>query len=555
MGQDNQLPNNFIQEQIQRDLKEGCTDIVVTRFPPEPNGYLHLGHAKAICLNFSLAAQFNGRCHLRLDDTNPMKEDNKYVDAIKNDIHWLGFDWGQHLYYASDNFEQLYEMAINLIKSGYAYVDDLSAEEIRKYRGSLTEPGSESPNRNRSPDENISLFTQMRNGEFANGEKVLRAKIDMASGNMNLRDPVLFRIIHSDHPRTGNAWKIYPTYDFAHGQSDAIENITHSLCTLEFEDHRPLYEWLLDKLSTPSRPKQYEFARLNISHTVLSKRNLMNLVDNNYVTGWDDPRMPTLSGLRRRGVPPEAIKNFVSKLSISKREGIVELAAFDFEIREYLNQHAERRLAVLNPLKVVIENYPTDKTEQVKAANNPKDESAGQRSLTFGREIYIERDDFMEDPPRKFFRLGPGREVRLRFAYYIKCEKVIRDKTGNILELRCTYDPETKSGTPSDGRKVKGVIHWVSVLDALDAEVRVYNPLFLADSPGKNGNIEDEINPSSLEIISGCKVEPSLAKATGQKAFQFERNGYFCVDADSEPERLVFNRTIALRDSWTKAMK
>ena len=553
MNQEDPLPNNFILEHIVSDLKEKRTATVVTRFPPEPNGYLHLGHAKAICLNFSLASQFNGRCHLRLDDTNPSKEDKQYIDAIKRDVKWLGYDWGDHLYYASDNFDQLYQMAVSLIKTGYAYVDDLSAEEIREYRGSLTEPGRESPSRNRPREENVLLFEKMKKGEFADGEKVLRAKIDMSSGNINLRDPVLFRILRTPHPRTGTLWKIYPTYDFAHGQSDAIEHVTHSLCTLEFEDHRPLYEWLLEKLPVPSRPRQFEFARLNMSHTVLSKRNLMRLVDNGHVAGWDDPRMPTLSGLRRRGVPPEAIRNFISKLSVSKREGVVELAAFDFEIREYLNQHAERRLAVLKPLKVTIENYPPGKSEQITASNNPRDENAGNRLITFSREIYIERDDFMEDPPKKFFRLGPGREVRLRFSYYLKCKEIVKDKRGNVTELRCSYDPETKGAPPSDGRKVKGVIHWVSALDAVEAEVRLYNSLFSDEAPGKQGNVEDQIDTGSLEVINGCKMEPSLANAAVGKPIQFERNGYFCVDEDSNPEKLVFNRTIALRDSWTKA--
>ena len=553
MNQEDPLPTNFIMEQIRSDLKEGKTAIVVTRFPPEPNGFLHLGHAKAICLNFSLASQFNGRCHLRLDDTNPSKEDKQYIDAIKRDVKWLGYDWGDHLYYASDYFDQLYQMALSLIKAGYAYVDDLSAEEIREYRGSLTAPGRESPSRNRTREENILLFERMKNGKFADGEKVLRAKIDMSSGNINLRDPVLFRILRTPHPRTGTLWKIYPTYDFAHGQSDAIEHVTHSLCTLEFEDHRPLYNWLLEKLPIPSRPRQFEFARLNISHTVLSKRNLMRLVDNGLVAGWDDPRMPTLSGLRRRGVPPEAIRNFISKLSVSKREGIVELAAFEFEIREYLNQHAERRLAVLNPLKVTIENYPPGKSEQITASNNPRDKNAGTRLLTFSREIYIERDDFMEDPPKNFFRLGPGREVRLRFSYYLKCREIVKDQMGNVSELRCSYDPETKGGHPPDGRKVKGVIHWVSALDAVEAEVRLYNPLFSDETPGKEGNVEDQVDTGSLKVIDGCKMEPSLANAAAGNAIQFERNGYFCVDDDSKPEKLIFNRTIALRDSWTKA--
>ena len=548
-------PSDFIREQIRADLEAGRHPSIVTRFPPEPNGYLHLGHAKSICLNFGVAEEFGGRCHLRLDDTNPAKEDEEYIEAIKEDVKWLGFDWGEHLFFASDNFEQLYQMAISLIDAGKAYVDDLSADEIREYRGTLTEPGRDSPDRYRPPDENMALFMRMKRGEFEDGKKVLRAKIDMASGNMNMRDPVLFRIMHAEHPRTGTEWTIYPTYDFAHGQSDAIEGITHSLCTLEFEDHRPLYDWLIENLPVPSRPKQYEFSRLNVSHTVLSKRRLMQLVNDGHVAGWDDPRMPTLRGLRRRGVPPEAIRNFIAKLSISKNEGTVEMAAFDFEIREHLNRHAERRLAVLNPLKIVIENYPEGETEDLEAVNNPQDAEAGVRPLRFSREIYVERDDFIEDPPKKFFRLGPGREVRLRFAYFVTCTEVIKDGAGEVIELRCTYDPETKGGNAPDGRKVKGTIHWVSAADAIDAEIRLYNPLFSTEAPGSSdggGDFIDHIAPNSLEILTGCKLEPSLRDAVVGQAIQFERTGYFCVDPDATPDKPVFNRTIALRDSWAK---
>jgi len=547
-----EAPSDFIRTQIREDLAAGKHETIVTRFPPEPNGYLHLGHAKSICLNFGVAAESGGRCHLRLDDTNPAKEDEEYIDAIKEDVQWLGFEWGDHLHFASDNFEQLYQMAISLIDAGKAYVDDLSAEEMRDYRGTLTEPGRDSPDRYRPPDENMALFMRMKRGEFKDGQKVLRAKIDMSSGNMNMRDPVLVRILNASHPRTGTEWKIYPTYDFAHGQSDAIEGVTHSLCTLEFEDHRPLYEWLIENLPVPSRPKQYEFARLNITHTVLSKRRLMQLVQEGHVSGWDDPRMPTLRGLRRRGVPPQAIKNFIAKLSISKNEGTVEMAAFDFEIREYLNRHAERRLAVLNPLKVVIENYPEGKTEELEAVNNPQDAESGVRAMPFSREIYVERDDFMEDPPKKFFRLGPGREVRLRFAYLITCTDVIKDASGEVVELRCTYDPETKGGNAPDGRKVKGTIHWVSAADAVDAEIRLYDPLFTSESPGSDGDFVDDLNPDSLTVQTGCKLEPSLRDAVVGQAVQFERTGYFCVDADSTPQNPVFNRTIALRDSWAK---
>jgi glutaminyl-tRNA synthetase len=545
-------PRDFIREQIRADIADGHCGTIVTRFPPEPNGYLHLGHAKSICLNFGVAQEFGGRCHLRLDDTNPAKEDDEYIEAIKDDVQWLGFNWGDHLHFASDNFEQLYQWAISLIDAGKAYVDDLNADEIREYRGTLTEPGRDSPDRYRPPDENMALFMRMRRGEFKNGQKVLRAKIDMSSGNMNLRDPVMFRILHASHPRTGKEWCIYPTYDFAHGQSDAIEGVTHSLCTLEFEGHRPLYDWLLENLPVPARPHQYEFSRLNISHTVLSKRRLMQLVDEGHVTGWDDPRLPTLRGFRRRGIPPEALRDFIAKLSISKNEGVVEMAMLDHAIREHLNQHAERRLGVLNPLKVVIENYPEGESEELEAVNNPQNAEGGVRKMPFSREIYVERDDFMEDPPKKFFRLGPGREVRLRFAYFVTCTDVVKDENGEIIELRCTYDPETRGGNAPDGRKVKGTIHWVSAAHAVDAEIRLYDPLFSAESPGADGNFIDDLNPDSLQVLTGCKLEPSLREAVLGHAVQFERQGYFCVDPDSTPQHPVFNRAIALRDSWAK---
>ena len=545
-------PSDFVRAQIRSDIAAGKRETIITRFPPEPNGYLHLGHAKSICLNFSVAAEFDGRCHLRLDDTNPAKEDDEYIEAIKKDVQWLGFDWGDHLYFASDNFEQLYQMALSLIEAGKAYVDDLSAEEIKDYRGTLTTPGRDSPYRKRPIDENLGLFMRMKSGEFKDGQKVLRAKIDMSSANMNMRDPVLFRILDASHPRTGDEWKIYPTYDFAHGQSDAIEGVSHSLCTLEFEGHRPLYDWLIENLPVPSQPKQYEFSRLNISHTVLSKRRLMQLVQEKHVSGWDDPRMPTLRGLRRRGVPPQAIRNFIAKLSISKNEGVVEMAAFDFEIREYLNRNAERRLAVLDPLKVIIENYPEGQTEELEAVNNPQNTESNVRMIPFSREIYVERGDFMENPPKKFFRLGPHREVRLRFAYFITCTDIIKDASGQIVELRCTYDPETKGGNAPDGRKVKGTIHWVSAADAIDAKIRLYDPLFSNENPGSNDDFINDLEPVSLTVKSGCKLEPSLNDAAVGQAIQFERTGYFCVDVDSTPQNPIFNRTIALRDSWAK---
>jgi len=543
---------DFIRDAIRDDLAAGRHDTVVTRFPPEPNGYLHIGHAKSICLNFGIAAEFGGRCHLRFDDTNPTKEEQEYIDAIQADVRWLGFDWGEHLYYASDNFEQLYDWAEQLVRDGKAYVDDLSADEIREYRGTLTEPGRPSPYRDRPAAENLDLLQRMRAGEFPDGARVLRAKIDMASGNINLRDPVLYRILHAAHPRTGDAWCIYPTYDFAHGQTDAIEGVTHSLCTLEFEDHRPLYDWFIENLPVPARPRQYEFSRLNLTHTVLSKRRLLQLVRDGHVTGWDDPRMPTISGLRRRGVPPAAIRDFVRRLAITKSDGTVEIAMLDHCIRELLNTEAERRMAVLRPLKVVIENYPEGQTEELEAVNHPGNPDAGTRKIPFGREIYIERDDFMEDPPRKFFRLAPGREVRLRFAYFLTCKDVVKDDAGEIVELRCTYDPETKGGNAPDGRKVKATMHWVAAATAVPAEVRLYDHLFARPDPGAEGDFLDDINPQSLEVLTECRLEPGLRDLAPGQAVQFERLGYFCADPDSTSERPVFNRTIGLRDTWAK---
>lgn len=548
-----EIAGNFIQDIIIDDLAQDRTKTVVTRFPPEPNGYLHLGHAKSICLNFGLAQEFNGQCHLRFDDTNPIKEEMEFIDGIQEDVHWLGFDWGEHLYFASDYFETLYLWAENLIEAGKAYVDGLSADEIREFRGTLTEPGKNSPHRERPPEESLDLFRRMRAGEFADGECVLRAKIDMASGNINLRDPVIYRILHADHPRTGKVWCIYPTYDFAHGQSDAIEGITHSLCTLEFEDHRPLYDWLTENLPVPMRPQQIEFARLNLDYTVLSKRLLTELVTGNHVEGWNDPRMPTIAGLRRRGLPASAIRDFSQRIGITKSDSTVEMAFLEHCTREILNKTAERRLAVLNPLKVIIDNYPEGEGEELTAVNHPNDESAGTRIIPFSREIFIEQDDFMEDPPKKYFRLGPGREVRLRYGFFITCTDVIKDASGNVVELRCTYDPETRGGNAPDGRKVKGTIHWVSAAHALTAEVRLYDYLFNKPNPGAGGeNFIDDLNPKSLEVLSGCKLEPSLRDLGFGVAVQFERQGYFCPDPASTPENPVFNRTIGLRDGWAK---
>ena len=524
-----------------------------TRFPPEPNGYLHLGHAKSTYLNFGLAAEFGGKTNLRFDDTNPEKEEQEYVDSIIRDVHWLGYEW-DGLYYASDYFGQLYDWAIELIKLGKAYVCDLSAEEVRQYRGTLTEPGKESPYRNRSVDENLDLFQRMRAGEFPDGARTLRAKIDMASPNLNLRDPLMYRILRATHHRTGDNWCIYPMYDYAHGQSDSIERITHSICTLEFEDHRPLYNWFIEQLGIfPSQ--QIEFDRLNVTYTLLSKRKLLQLVQEGHVTGWDDPRMPTISGIRRRGYTPEALRNFCAAIGASKTNGIIELAMLEHYVREDLNRRAHRAMAVLRPLKIVIDNYPEDKVEHLEVVNNPEDPSAGTREVPFARELYIEQDDFREDPPKKFFRLSPGREVRLRGGYFIKCAHVVKDATGAITEVHCTYDPETRSGNAPDGRKVKATIHWVSAVHAVDAEVRLYENLFLSEDPNAveaGKTFLDNLNPNSLEVVPICKLEPSLAKAEAGDRFQFERLGYFCVDPDTTEELLVFNRTVQLRDSWAK---
>jgi glutaminyl-tRNA synthetase len=528
---------------------------VHTRFPPEPNGYLHIGHAKAICINFCIAEEYGGLYNLRMDDSNPAKESMEYVEAIERDIRWLGFDWGDRLYFASDYYDQLYQWAVQLIKGSKAYVDDLSADEIREYRGTLTEPGRESPYRHRSVEENLNLFERMRSGEFPDGEKVLRAKIDMASGNLNMRDPVMYRILRAKHYRTGDKWCIYPTYDFTHGQSDSIEGITHSLCDLEFENHRPLYDWFLEQLGI-HHPQQIEFARLNISHTVLSKRRLKELVEGGYVEGWDDPRMPTLSGLRRRGYSPEAIRDFCDRIGVAKRESLVDIALLEHCLREDLNKRAKRVMAVLRPLKVVIDNYPEGKVEELEAINNPEDESMGTRKVPFSRVIYIEQEDFREDPPKKFFRLAPGREVRLKHAYYITCDRVVKDnKSGEILELHCTYDPQSRGGWTADGRKVKGTLHWVSAEHALEAEVRLYDHLFTKENPldlDQGEDFKTHLNQNSQEVLEGCQVESSLAKAQPGSRYQFLRQGYFCVDADSAEQKLAFNQTVSLRDTWAK---
>ena len=542
---------DFIRDIIRADLAAGRHREIVTRFPPEPNGYLHIGHAKSICLNFGVAEEFGGRCHLRFDDTNPAKEEQEYIDAIKRDVRWLGFDWGEHLFHASDHFEQLYEWAEHLVEVGKAYVDDQSPAEIRETRGTLTEPGRDSPWRDRSVAENLDLLRRMRAGEFPNGRRVLRAKIDMAADNINLRDPVLYRILNAEHPRTGKAWCIYPSYDFAHGQSDAIEGVTHSLCTLEFEDHRPLYDWLIENLPVPSRPRQYEFARLVIRGTVLSKRVLTQLVRDGHVSGWDDPRMPTLAGLRRRGVPPAAIRDFVNRLGVAKANSIVDPAMFDFSIREILNKTAARRMAVLRPLKVVIENYPEGEVEELEAVNNPEDPAAGSRSIPFSRELFIERDDFMEDPPKKFFRLAPGREVRLRYGYFITCREAVKDEAGEVIELRCTYDPETRGGNAPDGRRVKATLHWVSAARSLSAEARLFGHLF-RDGETDDGEIADRLEPNSLDVVKDCRIEPALEGLEPGTQVQFERLGYFSVDPDSRPGRPVFNRIVGLRDEWAK---
>ena len=544
--------SDFIREQIYSDLKSGNCKQIVTRFPPEPNGYLHIGHALSICLNFGIAEEVNGICNLRFDDTNPAKEELEFIKSIEEDVRWLGFDWSGQTKYASDNFHQFFEWAVYLIKKGLAYVDDLTADEIREYRGTLTEVGRDSPYRNRSTEENLQIFHDMRDGKFPEGERVLRAKIDMGSGNINLRDPVIYRILNAHHPRTGDTWCVYPTYDFAHGQTDALEGVTHSLCTLEFADHRPLYEWFIKALPVPSEPKQYEFAKLQISHTVLSKRNLTRLVMEQHVSGWDDPRLPTLSGLRRRGVPAEAIKDFVARVSVSKNEGEVELALLEHCIRDNLNYSAERRLAVLKPLKVVIENFPEGKIEWLPALNNPNSDKQEQREIPFSREIWIEQDDFMEEPSKKFFRLAPGKEVRLRYAFFVTCNAVIKDEDGEIVELRCSYDPETRGGNAPDGRKVKGTIHWVSAEHAKDAEVRVYNSFYNTPSPGRDRDFIEDINPNSLEVLENCKIEPDLITLDDNVPIQFERLGYFYKDPDTTPEKHIYNRTISLRDTWNK---
>jgi glutaminyl-tRNA synthetase len=553
------IPSDFIRTIINEDIASNKYGRRVhTRFPPEPNGYLHVGHAKSICLNFGIAAQYNGLCNLRFDDTNPTREEEEYTQSIIEDVRWLGFDWDDRLFYASDYFEQMYDYAVQLVRDGKAYVDDLSAEEIREYRGTLTKPGKESPCRNRPVEENLNLFQRMRAGEFPNGARVLRAKIDMASPNLNMRDPVMYRILHAEHHRAGNKWCIYPMYDWAHGLEDSIEGITHSICTLEFEDHRPLYDWFLDRLGV-YHPRQIEFARLNLTYTVMSKRKLLQLVQKGHVAGWDDPRMPTVSGLRRRGYTPESIRDFSDRIGVAKTDSTIDIALLEHCIREHLNKTAPRVMAVLNPLRVVIDNYPEGQEENMDAINNPEDPNAGTRKVPFSRVLYIERDDFREDPPAKFFRLAPGREVRLRYAYLITCVRVLKDdRTGEVVELHCTYDPATRGGDTPDGRKVKGTIHWVSAAHALQADIRLYDRLFRVEDPGDVTNGDDfgsVLNPDSLRTLTGY-VEPSLARAGSASRYQFERLGYFCVDTkDSSPERPVFNRTVALRDSWAKIEK
>ena len=549
-----EVGHDFIRDIVKADLDAGRAKAVVTRFPPEPNGYLHIGHAKSICLNFGIAGEFGGRCHLRFDDTNPAREEQEYIDAIERDVRWLGFDWGKHLYHASDYFEQLYAWAEDLIRAGKAYVDDQNPEQMRVNRGTLTEPGKNSPFRDRSVEENLDLFRRMRAGEFPNGARVLRAKIDMSSGNINLRDPVMYRILHANHPRTGAQWKIYPSYDYAHGQSDAIEHVTHSICTLEFEDHRPLYDWFIANLKVPSQPRQYEFARLNLTYTVLSKRVLTMLVRDGHVSGWDDPRMPTLAGLRRRGVPPEAIRDFIKRIGVAKANSVVDMGMFDFSVREVLNKKALRHMAVLRPLKVVIENYPKGQVEELEAVNHPDNPAAGSRRIKFSGELYIEQEDFMENPPKKFFRLSPGTEVRLRYAYFITCREVVKNAKGEVTELRCTYDPATRGGSAPDGRKVKATIHWVSAAHAVPAEVRLYNPLFTKPEPSGGENFAADLNPNSLEMLRQARLEPALADAKPGQPVQFERQGYFCRDRDGTPEKPVFIRTVGLRDTWAKEL-
>jgi len=551
--------SHFIREIILEDLRTNrFGGRVHTRFPPEPNGYLHIGHAKSICLNFGLAAEFGGKCNLRFDDTNPCKEETEYVESIIEDVRWLGFDWEDRLFYASDYFDQLYEWAVQLIRAGKAYVCDLTAEEVRQYRGTLTEPGRESPYRNRSVEENLDLFARMRAGEFPDGARTLRAKIDMASPNLNLRDPVMYRILHAEHHRTGDKWCIYPTYDYAHGESDSIEGITHSICTLEFEDHRPLYDWYIEQLGI-YHPRQIEFDRLNLTYTVLSKRKLLTLVQKGYVSGWDDPRMPTLSGIRRRGYTPEAIRAFCGRIGVSKTNGTIELSLLEHAVREDLNKRAPRVMAVLRPLRLVIDNYPEDLVEEMEAVNNPEDAAMGSRRVPFSKVLYIEQDDFRENPPKQYHRLAPGREVRLRYGYLVTCTGVVKDeRSGEIVEIHCVYDPATRGGNTPDGRKVKSTIHWVSAAHAMDAEVRLYDNLFTREDPGDDSEGLDftaYLNPKSLEVLTACKLEPSLSGAAAGSRYQFERLGYFCVDPDSTPERLVFNRTATLRDTWAKIEK
>jgi len=552
-------PSNFVRDIILEDLKTGkYGGRVQTRFPPEPNGYLHIGHAKSICLNFGLAAEFGGKTNLRFDDTNPCKEETEYVDSIMDNVRWLGFDWEDRLFYASDYFGQIYEWAVQLIEAGKAYVCDLTAEEVRSHRGTLTEPGKESPYRNRSVEENLDLFERMRAGEFPDGARTLRAKIDMAAANLNLRDPIMYRILHAEHHRTGNAWRIYPMYDFAHGQCDSIERITHSICTLEFEDHRPLYDWYVEQLGI-YHPQQIEFDRLNLTYTLLSKRRLLTLVETGRVRGWDDPRMPTLSGIRRRGYTPEAIRNFCANVGVSKTNGTVELSMLEHYVREDLNKSAARVMAVLRPLRVVIDSYPEGAVEEMEAVNNPEDSGAGSRKVPFSRVLYIEQDDFRENPPKQYFRLSPGREVRLRYGYFVTCTSVVKNDRGEVVEVHCTHDPATRGGNaPPDGRKVKSTIHWVSAAHAIDAEVRLYDNLFSKENPNETAEGEDftaNLNPASLETLTACKLEPSLAGATPGSRYQFERLGYFCADLDSAPGKLVFNRTVALRDAWAKIEK
>ena len=557
MSEDQKAPSlDFVRQIVANDRAANVRNgRVHTRFPPEPNGYLHVGHAKAICLDFGIAEEFGGLCNLRMDDTNPETEDVEFVKAIEEDVRWLGFDWDDRLYYASDYFERLYECAVRLVKDGKAYVDDLQGDDVSQYRGRWNEPGRDSPYRNRSVEENLDLLERMRNGEFANGSRTLRAKIDMASPNMNMRDPTIYRIRNAHHYRRGDEWCIYPTYDFTHPVSDAFEGVTHSLCTLEFEDHRPLYDWYLQQLQMPDPPQQIEFARLNITHTVLSKRRLLELVQGGYVTGWDDPRMPTLSAMRRRGYPAAAIREFCDRIGVAKANSVVQLAQLEDAVRQDLNQHSPRVMAVLNPIRVVIENYPDGQVEELEAVNNPEDEAAGTRPVLFSRVLYIERDDFREDPPKKYFRLAPGREVRLRYAYFITCVDVVKNAAGEVAELRCTYDPETRGGYAPDGRKVRGTIHWVSAEHALEAEVRVYGHLFSKEYPDEvdeSEDYKDAIDPESLQVVTGCRVERSLAGAAPGSKYQFERVGYFCVDLDSSADRPVFNRTVTLRDTWAK---